>query len=50
MTGTVTLVGAGPSGKWLLTLKGAEAIRRADAVVYDRLVGEDILDLSLIHI
>ena len=45
MTGTVTLVGAGPSGKWLLTLKGAEAIRRADAVVYDRLVGEDILDL-----
>lgn len=45
MTGKVTLVGAGPSGKWLLTLKGADAIAKADAVVYDRLVGEDILDL-----
>lgn len=45
MIGKVTLVGAGPSGKWLLTLKGAEAIQKADAVVYDRLVGEDILDL-----
>lgn len=45
MTEMVTLVGAGPSGKWLLTLKGAEAIAQAQAVVYDRLVGEDILDL-----
>lgn len=49
MTELVTLVGAGPSGKWLLTLKGAEAIQTADAVVYDRLVGEDILDLIPPH-
>lgn len=45
MTGTVTLVGAGPGDKGLLTTAGAQAIARADAVVYDRLVGEDILDL-----
>lgn len=45
MTGTVTLVGAGPGGRGLLTLAGAEAIRGADAVVYDRLVDADILSL-----
>ncbi|MFR3785962.1 MAG: uroporphyrinogen-III C-methyltransferase [Agathobaculum desmolans] len=45
MTGMVTLVGAGPGSRALLTLAGAEAIRRADAVVYDRLVDTDILTL-----
>ncbi|MGO5028133.1 uroporphyrinogen-III C-methyltransferase [Candidatus Agathobaculum pullicola] len=49
MTGTVTLVGAGPGDKGLLTTAGAQAIARADAVVYDRLVGEDILDLIPKH-
>lgn len=49
MTGTVTLVGAGPGDKGLLTTAGAQAIARADAVVYDRLVGEDILDLIPPH-
>ena len=45
MTGKVTLVGAGPGGRELLTLAGAAAIKKADAVVFDRLVNEDILGL-----
>ena len=45
MTGKVTLVGAGPGGRGLLTLAGAAALGQADAVVFDRLVGEDILGL-----
>jgi uroporphyrinogen III methyltransferase/synthase len=39
----VTLIGAGPGDKGLLTLKGAERIQNADIVLYDRFVGEDIL-------
>lgn len=45
MTGKVTLVGAGPGGRELLTLAGAAALEKADAVVFDRLVDEDILSL-----
>lgn len=45
MTETVTLVGAGPGGAALLTLGGLAALRDADAVVYDRLVDESVLDL-----
>lgn len=45
MLGKVILVGAGPGGRELLTLAGAAALRAADAVVYDRLVGESVLDL-----
>ncbi len=41
----VILVGAGPGGRDLLTLRGAEALRNAQIVVYDRLVSQDILDL-----
>ena len=39
----VTLVGAGPGEKGLLTLKGAQRIREADVVLYDRFVCEEIL-------
>ncbi len=45
----VTLVGAGPGGRELLTLGGAEALCRAEVVVYDRLVGEDILAMIPEH-
>lgn len=45
MNGCVILVGAGPGDRGLLTLRGEEAINSAEVVVYDRLVGQNILDL-----
>lgn len=43
MTGKVWLVGAGPSPYALLTLKAAKVLEKAEVVVYDRLVGQEIL-------
>lgn len=42
-TGQVILVGAGPGDPELMTLGGRKAIEEADVVVYDRLVGREIL-------
>ncbi|WP_209403391.1 uroporphyrinogen-III C-methyltransferase [Pseudozobellia sp. WGM2] len=39
----VTLVGAGPGSSDLITIRGLKALENADIVLYDALVGKDIL-------
>ncbi|MCU0581609.1 MAG: uroporphyrinogen-III C-methyltransferase [Syntrophales bacterium] len=41
--GKVYLIGAGPGDPGLFTLKGVQCLKRADVVIYDHLVGEEIL-------
>lgn len=43
-TGFVTLVGAGPGDPGLITVKGMEALKACDAVVYDSLASEELLN------
>lgn len=41
--GKVWLVGAGPGDAGLFTLRGREVMEQADAIVFDRLVGDGVL-------
>ncbi len=42
----ITLVGAGPGDIELITLKGINAIKSADVILYDALVNEELLDFA----
>lgn len=44
--GSVTLVGAGPGDPELLTLKAVRALQTATVILYDDLVGPDVLELA----
>ncbi len=45
-TPKLTLVGGGPGDPELITLKGLNAIRNADAILYDALVNEELLQYA----
>jgi uroporphyrin-III C-methyltransferase len=42
----ITLVGAGPGDPELITLKGINALRQADVVLYDALANSELLDFA----
>lgn len=44
--GSVSLVGAGPGAKDLITLRGVQRLQEADVIYYDRLVDPEILELA----
>jgi uroporphyrin-III C-methyltransferase/precorrin-2 dehydrogenase/sirohydrochlorin ferrochelatase len=44
--GSVSLVGAGPGSKDLITLRGVQRLQEADVIYYDRLLDPDILELA----
>jgi uroporphyrin-III C-methyltransferase/precorrin-2 dehydrogenase/sirohydrochlorin ferrochelatase len=44
--GRVTLVGAGPGDAELLTMKAIRALQRADVILYDDLVSDEVLALA----
>ncbi len=44
--GMVYLVGAGPGDPGLITVKGLEALKKADCIVYDRLAAPELLHVA----
>jgi uroporphyrinogen III methyltransferase/synthase len=42
--GTVYLVGAGPGEPGLITVKGLGCLRKADVIIYDRLIDDSLLE------
>ncbi len=46
MAGRVFLVGAGPGSPDLITVRGLRVLRRAQTLVYDRLVSPELVDMA----
>ncbi len=46
MAGKVYIIGAGPGDYKLLTLKAAEAIKKSEVIVYDRLIDSNVLGFA----
>lgn len=44
--GQISLVGAGPGARDLLTMRAVERLQEADVIFYDRLVDEEVLELA----
>ena len=44
--GSVSLVGAGPGAKDLMTLRGVQRLQEADVIYYDRLLDPEVLELA----
>jgi len=44
--GSVSLVGAGPGAKDLITLRGVQRLQEADVIYYDRLLDPEVLELA----
>lgn len=44
--GSITLVGAGPGGKDLITLRGVQRLQEADVIYYDASVDPEVLELA----
>jgi uroporphyrinogen III methyltransferase/synthase len=41
----IYIIGAGPGSSGLISVRGLQILRRADCVLYDRLIGPDLLNL-----
>lgn len=44
--GSIAFVGAGPGARDLLTMRAVQRLQEADVIFYDRLVGDDVLEIA----